>query len=732
VSDGTQSCTATVAAGQCTITFTSSGAKSLTATYAGDPTFNGSTSAAEAHQVTGIATTTAIATDTPDPSVVGQPVTVQYSVVPSGAGTPTGNVTVSDGTDSCVGTVAAGQCTITLTSSGAKSLTASYAGDANFNASSSAAEPHQVNAADTTTAITSDTPDPSAVGESVTIAYSVAASAPGGGTPTGNVTVSDGTNGCTGTAAAGQCTITFATSGAKSLTATYAGTASFNGSTSANETHQVTGIATTTTITSDTPDPSAVGQSVTVQYSVVPSGAGTPTGNVTVSDGTQSCTATVAAGQCTITFATAGAKSLAATYAGDASFNGSTSAIEAHEVTGIATTTAITSDTPDPSVVGQAVTVQYTVVPAGAGTPTGSVTVSDGTQSCTATVAAGQCTITFATAGPKSLTAVYAGDSTFSGGTSAAEPHTVSPADTTTTITSDSPDPSSQGAAVTVQYSVTVSPPGAGAPTGNVTVSDGVNSCVATVGTGQCSITLTTEGSRTLTATYSGNANFGGSTSAGEPHTVNPPNTAPTAEVSNGQCSPDKPSGTIALALADADGNPLNLTLASNSNQTLVPNNKIVIAGSGYSRSIAVTASKKTGSATLSFDLADGTVTVPVVVTVIVGTGGGLATTGTSGTDMIFALGGNDTINGGAGSDLLCGGKGNDVLNGEAGLDILDGGDGNDTLNGGNGNDTLRGGKANDTLTGGADADLFSGGSGKDVATDLNLAEGDTQDGTVP
>src|SRR6185436_18312636 len=98
------------------------------ATYAGDGNFNGSVSAAESHTVVKWDTTTSITSDTPDPSVVGQPVTVQYSVTSLG-GTPTGNVTVSDGVDSCTATVAAGQCDITLTTAGAKSLTATYAGD---------------------------------------------------------------------------------------------------------------------------------------------------------------------------------------------------------------------------------------------------------------------------------------------------------------------------------------------------------------------------------------------------------------------------------------------------------------------------------------------------------------------------------------------------------------------------------------------------------------------------
>ena len=102
-------------------------------------------------------------------------------------------MTVSDGTDSCSGTVAAGTCTLTSTTAGAKTLTATYAGDGNFNASTSATAAHTVNKADTTTTSPSDTPDPSVVGQSVTVILRRDGDRPGSGTPTGNVTVSDGT-----------------------------------------------------------------------------------------------------------------------------------------------------------------------------------------------------------------------------------------------------------------------------------------------------------------------------------------------------------------------------------------------------------------------------------------------------------------------------------------------------------------------------------------------------------
>src|SRR5206468_1810860 len=150
--------------------------------------FSTSASAAEPHQVNRAATTTSITSDTPDPSVVGQSVTVNYTVT-SGAGTPTGNVTVSNGTTSCTGTVAAGTCSLTFPTAGSHPLTPTRPADGHFTTSASAAEPHAVNPAATTTTIMSDTPDPSLVGQSVTVNYSVAVNAPGAGTPTGNVTV---------------------------------------------------------------------------------------------------------------------------------------------------------------------------------------------------------------------------------------------------------------------------------------------------------------------------------------------------------------------------------------------------------------------------------------------------------------------------------------------------------------------------------------------------------------
>jgi hypothetical protein len=99
--------------------------------------------------------------------------------------------------------------------------------------------------------------------------------------------------------------------------------------------------------------------------------------------------------------------------------------------------------------------------------------------------------------------------------------YNVGQATTTTTITSQSPNPSNIGQSVAIGFSV-VGSTNIVMPTGTVTVtaSTGEN-CAAPVSSGTCSITFTTSGSRTLTAKYSGDTNFVGSTSSAVTHTVN-------------------------------------------------------------------------------------------------------------------------------------------------------------------------------------------------------------------
>jgi len=90
-------------------------------------------------------------------------------------------------------------------------------------------------------------------------------------------------------------------------------------------------------------------------------------------------------------------------------------------------TTAIISHTPNPSIVGTAISViaAVTVTPPGSGTPTGTIVVSDGAASCTVTLPATNCNVTSTTVGTKTLIAAYSGDANFNGSASPGVTHIV-------------------------------------------------------------------------------------------------------------------------------------------------------------------------------------------------------------------------------------------------------------------------------------------------------------------
>ncbi|WP_437966799.1 calcium-binding protein [Sorangium sp. So ce260] len=92
-----------------------------------------------------------------------------------------------------------------------------------------------------------------------------------------------------------------------------------------------------------------------------------------------------------------------------------------------------------------------------------------------------------------------------------------------------------------------------------------------------------------------------------------------------------------------------------------------------------------------------------------------MATTGSTGNDVITAFESADTVSGGDGNDWISGRGGDDDLSGDDGNDSLDGGDQNDRLDGGSGDDSLVGGNHDDQLIGGSGNDTLSGQSGNDV-----------------
>jgi hypothetical protein len=170
------------------------GPHSLTAVYAGNGNFAGSTSAAAALTITKVNTSTTLAAS-PTSSVVGQAVTLTAVIATAtGGGTPTGTVTFLDGTTT-LGTApvgADGKATfhspgLTL---GSHNLTAHYGGDANDQASTSPAVGVVVAAVVPQVALSADAPAP-VYGQILTFTAHVTAAATGQPL-TGTVTFKDG------------------------------------------------------------------------------------------------------------------------------------------------------------------------------------------------------------------------------------------------------------------------------------------------------------------------------------------------------------------------------------------------------------------------------------------------------------------------------------------------------------------------------------------------------------
>lgn len=253
-------------------------------------------------------------------------------------------------------------------------------------------------------------------------------------------------------------------------------------------------------------------------------------GNVKVQAGSESCTAnlyTGGQGTCSITFTADGDYPVTAVYSGYGSYAATTANFGVHRVNKAGTFVEITYASANPVNKGQTVNVS---VSAGGqwpstGKPSGTVTVGDGTESCQVTLVdgAGSCSLTFQSPGTKFLSAAYGGGGGYLGSTmSGYYQLVVSKEATTATITGTSPNPSVYGQSVNVSVTV-AGAPGAGTPTGKVTLYDGASELGESAlsgGTATFSIGSLVPGNRSLTAVYKGDANFAASTSAPYAQTV--------------------------------------------------------------------------------------------------------------------------------------------------------------------------------------------------------------------
>jgi hypothetical protein len=274
-------------------------------------------------------------------------------------------------------------------------------------------------------------------------------------------------------------------------------------------------------------NPSALGQAVTFTATVQPAtGSGTPTGTVTFNDGAIVLgPGTLNGGTATLTTSGlgAGVHSITAIYGGDASFASSTSPVLMQTVNKAASSTAVVSSN-SASNRGAVVTFTATVTSSATGTPTGTVTFQDAATTLGMGTLSGG-TATFTTSGlgtgAHSITAIYGGDANFTGSTSPILTQTIGKAASSTAVASSN-NPSIIGTAVSLTASVTS--PVTGTLTGTVTFQDGTSVLGTGTLSGGAATFITsglTAGTHSITAVYSGDANFAGGTSPALMQTVN-------------------------------------------------------------------------------------------------------------------------------------------------------------------------------------------------------------------
>lgn len=200
---------------------------------------------------------------------------------------------------------------------------------------------------------------------------------------------------------------------------------------------------------------------------------------------------------------TAGTPNATGHYHVQASGGGATNSQD-YDIAKLATSITGLTDVPDPSVQFVAYTVSWTLAAAGGPAATGTVSVSDGTNSCSAVIPATSCLLTSATVGTLTLVATYSGDTVYASST-ATTTHVVTPADTTppvlslSNVAAEATGPS--GAAVTYTATatdavdgprpVTCSPAsGSTFPPGVTTVNCSASDLSGNTATGSFSVTV--------------------------------------------------------------------------------------------------------------------------------------------------------------------------------------------------------------------------------------------------
>jgi hypothetical protein len=600
---------------------TSTGA--LTGTFAGDPDGtviqdNRGTDFA-VHYLANSVTLTDVGPISTSFTASATPSTVAYgtssTLAESGLdGAATGTVTfASGGSTLCAVTLPATSCTTSpALAGGTYPITATYSGGGLYGGSTTT----------TTLTVSALATSFTATAAPGSVPFGTTSSLSESGLPgaaTGTVTfASGGSTLCTATLPVTACpTASTLAAGTYPITATYSGDANYAGSTAA--TSLIVTQAATSFTASATPSSVPFGTSSTLAASGLPSGA---LGTVTFASGAQTlCTATLPSATCPTAMTLAGGTyPITATYSGDANYAGSTAA---SSLTVTQAATSFTADaTPANVSYGTSSSLAESGLPGGA---TGTVAfVSGSTTLCTALLPATSClTPTSLGAATYPITATYSGDGQYAGST-ASTSLTVGRASTSFTA---SASPSS------VPFGTSTTLAETGLPTaasGTVTFASGGSTwCVATLPATTCTPSaLLATGGHPITATYSGDGDFGGSM-ASTMLTVTVAGTATTVSSSLNPAGPDQRvvytarvvpnpgSGTISfsanvIAIAGCPAVPINpLTGAATCSTTYAAAGTLVI-GAAFSGNANYAASSAATSGALALtETVDAAVTVP-------------------------------------------------------------------------------------------------------------------------
>ena len=548
--DGTQIGSGTVSAGVASFsstTLSSTAAHSFDAVYVGDSNYLTSTSAAVATAATTatVATTTTL-TVSPNPPVSGSTTTLTATIAQTGStSSPSGAVTFyEDSVSIGTGTVSGGIATLTstaLSSTVSHAFVAVYAGDATFKTSTS---PVVTTAASTATVTTTTSlvvsPNPPVSGTLTTITATIAYT--GMTAPTGTVSFYEDAalvqTEPVSNASASIASTVFSSKTAHAFSAVYSGDSTFKPSTSPTvNTAASTTTATTTVTVSASATTVAAGGTVTVSATVTPSSvvnSTAPTGTVTFSSAQGIlCSGTVSsnAASCVATLTTTGVQAISAAYNGDTNYSASTSTTPADVTVGATTATGVLTAAASPATTtyGGTVTLSSTLTPTTAvtGGPAGSVTfaltgtvASMTTSALVATGTSATATSAIATPVPGTyvVTATCTSTNVTCTGLSATASLTVAKGATLTTLTASTMSPQAgQTTTFTATVAPTITPNGSAIlPTGTVTFYVNGTATVETLTNGVATFAtvLTATTGNYVTAVYSGDTNWLGSTSS--------------------------------------------------------------------------------------------------------------------------------------------------------------------------------------------------------------------------